>query len=321
MNPFDQAHPANYACWSGNRSMPELDHANPAVQAYVLQVITHWLRRGVDGWRFDAPERLRDHAFWREVRRQAEAARPGAYLVGESWGDASPWLDGAQWHGTTHYPLLYALYRFAAGARLDPAGLLPSSGPQPPLDAAGFAAALEGLLRRDRWPTPLAHLTFLSTHDVGRFLTAAGGDRASLRLGALLLFTVPGVPCLWAGDEVGMTGGPPPASRGGFWPRERWDLELRDHHRALAALRRAHPALRRGGYRTLHASGGLLAFERAAEGERLVVLANAGDAAASAVVELGPEPALRFGQPALAAEGGGRWRVGLPARAGAVLRG
>jgi neopullulanase len=320
LNPYDPSRPAHYRCWSDNRSMPELNLGNPGVRAYVLEVIEHWLERGVDGWRFDAPEKIRDVEFWREVRRRARAVRPDAYLLGEVWTDASHWLDGTQWDGATNYGLLYALYRFVAGHRLRDEHLLAPSRGQRPSDAAQFAGDVEHLLQRHPWPIPLAQWQFLSTHDVARFVTAAGGDHASRALGALLLFTLPGVPCIYYGDEVGMEGGLPPASRAGYLPREQWNGAVRAHFRALANLRHGHAALRRGTYRTLHAQGGLLVFERAHAGERLLVAVNTSEAPAAATLDLGrPAPAAIHGAPELTPDAGG-WRIGLAPRSGAVLK-
>lgn len=324
VKPWSTSQPANYACWNGNRSMPELDHENPAVRAYLGEVVEHWLRRGADGWRFDAPDRMRDPELWRELRHRARRVSPDAYLLGEIWGDASPWLDGTQWDGVTNYPLLYGLYRFVVGHRIRDEHLLPPSRGEPPIDAAGFARDLAAVLARGPWPTPLANMGFLSSHDVARFVTVSGDDRRSLELAALLLFTLPGVPCIYYGDEVGMRGGLSPASRGGYPPPARWDVTLRDFFRGLAALRHAHEPLRRGGYRTLHAEDGLLVFERITASARVLVAVNAGDAPARCVLALGPAG------PAATVHGtaavkpvpgeGGAWSVTLAARGGAVFR-
>jgi neopullulanase len=312
--PHDAARPG-YRGWNGNRTMPELAHEHPAVRAFVLEVVERWLRRGIDGWRFDAPRAVGDAAFWRELRRRARAVNPEAYLVGEIWDDASAWLDGTQWDGQTAYGLQGALLRFAAGARVRPEHLVPGTPPPVPLDGPGFAGEVAALLARHAWPVPLAHLTFLSTHDTARFVTAAGGDRTSLALAALLLFTLPGAPCIYYGDEVGMEGGLPPASRGTLPPRERWDLGLRALFARLARLRRTSAALAVGRLRLVHAAGALVVYEREHGGERVTVAVNAGETPEAATLprdgSSGPEPVVAVGI------GAGEVRA-APASAGAA---
>ena len=92
----------------------------------------------------------------------------------------------------------------------------------------------------------------------------------------LFLFTVPGAPCVYYGDEIGLEGGPDPDCRRAFpWDESSWDHVLRDHVKRLAALRHAHPALRRGSFRTLMAEGGVVAFERAVDqGDAVVAVFN-----------------------------------------------
>jgi neopullulanase len=91
--------------------------------------------------------------------------------------------------------------------------------------------------------------------------------------------TFPGAPCIYYGDEVGMTGGSDPASRGGFpWERSDWDKDLLAFFRQAISLRRDHPALCRGRYVHLGADDqqGLYAFAREGEGETLIVVLNRG---------------------------------------------
>ncbi len=278
----------NYQGWDGHRSMPQLEHENPAVQAYLLDVAEHWVRRGIDGWRLDAPETITAPGFWRAVRERVKAANPEAYLVGECWGDPSPWLDGTQWDGAMGYPLGWLCRVFAAGRHLRREHLLPASRPAAPIDGPGFARELEGALAR--LPAGALHcqLNLLNSHDLARLTTVAGGDRTSVELATVLLLTLPGAPCLLYGDEVGLAGGLPPACRAALPPPERWDRACLELHRGLITLRHRHPALRRGSCRVLAAAHGAVAFERALPGERLVVAANAGEEPAELVVATVP---------------------------------
>jgi glycosidase len=88
--------------------------------------------------------------------------------------------------------------------------------------------------------------------------------------------TLPGAPCVYYGDEIGMRGEQDPFNRGAFpWDRSAWDHELRAEVRALIGLRRRHPALRDGELHVLGASDGLFAMTRRGAGERFVVATNA----------------------------------------------
>ena len=83
-------------------------------------------------------------------------------------------------------------------------------------------------------------LNLLGSHDTPRFVTAAGGDRDAYRLALLAVMTLPGAPCIYYGDEVGMEGRHDPDNRGSFpWDESRWDQGLVDLVRALTSLRAA----------------------------------------------------------------------------------
>ena len=106
-------------------------------------------------------------------------------------------------------------------------------------------------------------LNLLGSHDTPRALTVLRGDEVALRLAVQLQFTLPGAPCIYYGDEVGLDGGHDPASRQGMpWSREGWNRELFEHHRRLIALRHEHAALRTGAFEVLEAAGGLFAYRR-----------------------------------------------------------
>ena len=246
-----------------------------------MGVAEHWIRRGADGWRLDVPEEITTPGFWEAFRARVRAVNPEAYLVGEIWHAAPEWTArGDRFDGVMNYVLTEAVLRFAAGGRIDPAVVAPVNLTlQPALDAAGYRQAVDHLLGAYPEVASRANLNLLSSHDTARVLSTVGQDRASVILAAALLFTFSGAPCIYYGDEVGLTGGPDPGSRSAFpWERpESWDRDLLAAFRNLAALRRAHPALRRGAYRHLAAEGSLYAFCREGEGECLVVVVNAGD--------------------------------------------
>ncbi len=175
-------------------------------------------------------------------------------------------------------------------------------------------------------------LNLLGSHDTPRLRTVLGGDVDGVRLATLLQTTLPGAPCIYYGDEIGLEGGNDPACRGAFpWDEDRWEHGLRESVRALLRLRSAEPALRDSPIRALGAEGGAVAFERGAGSSRFVVAVNAGDEPVALPVRFEDEPEGAGGQLApldLPGFGGvgpasihdGTAVLELAGRSGAVLR-
>ena len=279
---------AGYACWYGLRALPKLNHRNPAVREYLMRVGEHWVRRGIDGWRLDVPMEIDAPGFWEEFRQRVKAVNPEAYLVGEVWGEAGAWLDGTRFDGVMNYPLAVATLAFAGGDRIDRrlAGN-PQFRPCPPLSAREYAGRVQDLLDRCPGNTRFTQLNLLGSHDTPRLLTMVRGDRRRASLAAFLLFTLPGAPCVYYGDEVGLPGRKDPDCRRGFPERAAWNERLLETFRRLIALRQSLPALRTGSFRTLHAGGRLFAFERKLAGEQVIAAVNAGETPAPLPLPVG----------------------------------
>ncbi len=323
---YDQSNGhAQYESWWGMPALPKLNTANPAVREYLMKVGEYWINRGIDGWRLDVPEEIRTEGFWEEFRERVKGTNPDAYLVGEIWGDAGWWTStGERFDGTMNYLLTGYIVSFAGHDRIDPGEADRLQYRTGPLDAAGYAEAVHSLI--DTYPAHVlkAHLNLLGSHDTARILSVMGGDPASVELAALLLFTFPGAPCIYYGDEIGMTGGPDPECRGGFpWDkREDWNHMLLGTFSSLARIRNDKEALRRGSYRTVHAQSGqhLYAFVREHGSERVLVAVNSGDRESLATMDasrLGLSMKRLWG----AGEGtvqDGLVQIRLPGRRGAI---
>ena len=119
-------------------------------------------------------------------------------------------------------------------------------------------------------------MNLIGSHDRERTLTLLKGDRSALKQAFFLQFTLPGVPCIYYGDEAGMTGGPDPYNRGTFpWGRE--DEELTAYLRGLTEMYRAHPCLRGGEYEPLSFGEDVLGCRRRDGGASLLALINRSD--------------------------------------------
>ena len=287
--------PHDYDAWWGIRTLPAVREDAASYVDYIIDgensIIRRWLRAGASGWRLDVADELPGW-FIEKARKVVEETKDDGLLIGEVWEDASnkiaysqrrKYLLGSELHGVMNYPFRTALLTYLKGG-----------------DAAGFMESMETL--RENYPPEAfyANMNFLGTHDTARILTVLGADEAPaskeerasfhlspaqrergtalLRLAALTLFTFPGVPTVYYGDEAGMEGWEDPFNRGTYpWDRE--NTAIRDHFALLGNLRKQRSSLRRGGIRWLEARGRLLAFARESAGERSVTVLNAGDTA------------------------------------------
>lgn len=280
-----------YASWWGMPALPTFNVATPAVRRHLWGVAQRWLEEGADGWRLDVPEEIDDRSFWREFRRRCLEARSDAWLVGEIWDEGDAWVGGDPFDGTSYYPLTRAILGLLGRALDQDQAAKSGLGRIAPLSVPAFAGRLERLVTQRPAPEREARMTLLGSHDTARVRTLLGGDRAAVRQAYGLLLALPGAPCIYYGDEIGLEGGHDPANRGTIpWDAPgRWDRELFDELHERIAARKRHPALRRGETEVLLARDGMLWLGREAEGERAVVVVRLSDDAAppqAASVEL-----------------------------------
>ncbi len=252
--------PPDYASFAYEPKMPKLNTSNPEVRDYFLKVCAHWIREyHVDGWRLDVANEV-DREFWRAFQRTARAVNPDSVMIGEIWESAESWLRGDMFDSAMNYDFRkHCRDFFALGA----------------IDAPQFSARITQMLYRYPTGVTQGQLNLLDSHDVGRFLSLCGGDLRRLRLAEVFLFTAPGTPCVFYGDELGMSGASEAEYRGPM-PWDNPPHDLREFFQRLAALRRRDDLLALGSWRTLCADGQLYAYERRLEGRSVTVALNAG---------------------------------------------
>ena len=316
-----------YEAWWGIPGLPKLNTDEPAVREYLWGVAEHWLRFGIDGWRLDVPGEINDPQFWAEFRRRCRAINPEAYLVGEIWHVAPEWVAGDRFDALMNYPLAEAIIGFVGGGSLNEPLLRTHReyGQVTRLDGRAFAQRLTELLAAYAPETNAAQLNLLGSHDTPRIGSLLGGDREALELAVLLQATLPGAPCIYYGDEVGVMGGIDPDSRRAFpWDSARWDGELLASVQAAFRLRHAATALRSDELAITATVAGALAFQRGTEG--LAVAINAGDETAALTIGRAASGSVLLGvgraravSPRLA-NIDGALTIELPARSGAVVR-
>jgi alpha-glucosidase len=304
---FDERLRHGYEAWAGVRTLPKLDHRDALLRDRMLgsgeSVVRRWLRApyDLDGWRLDVANMAGRRGdvdvaseLARATRSAALDARPDAVLVAEHAHDARGDLQGDGWHGTMAYAgFTRPAWEWLRGDVLPPElqlGFLGLPVEVPRLDGAAVTATMRRFRAGVPWRSVLHSWLLLSSHDIARFKTVTGSRERHL-VGVGLQMTTPGVPMLFAGDELGLEGRwGEDARRPMPWDRrEAWDTELLADYRTLIGLRRSSGALARGGIRFAQVGPDAIAYLRETRDERLLCLATR---AATADVRL-PLAALR----------------------------
>mgnify|MGYP002858766367 CR=1 FL=1 len=299
---YDFRHfPDDYRSWWGFRELPEVNELDPSWQDFVVSgensVVRQWLRRGASGWRLDVADELPDEVL-ELIRDAAKQEDPDSVILGEVWEDAvlkesygsrRRYALGTALDSVMNYPFRTAVLDFLHGR----------------IDAFALAAFLTGQMMH--YPKPLYRslMNLLGTHDIERLQNALASpvtwkdlsreDQLALeaglkeedwqraerleRLAIQIQFSVPGVPSIYYGDEIGMRGTNDPFNRRPMREGERSEeaVSLLCEFRNLAQLRRNHPALRGGDAFFLACDGDVLLIYRFCAEEKILTVVNRAD--------------------------------------------
>jgi alpha-glucosidase len=273
---FDGSPPLGYASWLGVRSLPVLNWTSPELRGRMAHAYTKWLGEGLDGWRIDVANMVGRYKWLdlnHEVAGWARELIGDGLLIAEHGHDYRPDLDGKGWHGVMNYAgFLRPTWWWLSNGTITEDVFART--PAPAYDGAELVSQMTSFRAGISWDSVLNSWTLLDSHDTARFRTVAGSRERQL-VGIGLQMTTPGVPMIFAGDEIGLEGlWGEDARRTIPWEaRERWDDLLLAEYRALAAIRRSSDALARGGLRYVHVSDDAVAYLRETRGERLLCLA------------------------------------------------
>ena len=315
----DSLNAIGYKAWWNLPALPKFNTNDSAVREFLFDVAEYWIKFGIDGWRLDVPAEIDDDEFWREFRRRVRKINPDAYIVGEIWHEAQRWLQGDQFDAVMNYLFTAASLNFFAGSHLNMNVITQAGGFKDrirSMQAYDFANEVDRILNLYPQDITFAQLNLLDSHDMPRFLSCVNGDKNSLKLAWLFMFTIPGAPCIYYGDEIGLDGGHDPECRKSFpWDKSQWDTELLEYVKACIALRKEHKSLRRGEYKRIYAEGDVMAFAREHKGEKIITAFNVSNEERTVHLEVGNKPKVLFGEVKITGN-----EIKIPARSGVVIK-
>jgi len=293
-------HPHQYDCWLGVDTLPLLDFRSQKLRDELYRdensIGAQWLKPpyNIDGYRFDVANMMARNGpvqlhkeVWEELSLSLKKIKADSYLMGEHFFDPVDLLDGSgldgvmNYHGFTH-PLLRWL------TEIEP---LPPKGCKEEIKvdypAGNFATDIHQAASRLPFSVQSSQYNLLGSHDTARALTRFSEDEDRLKLAMMLLFTWPGVPAVYYGDEIGFSGGNDPFCRECMeWDSSTWNDSLLNFYKILIYLKAKEGALKFGGYRILSALGDLFVFARIYGDEMILVLINRGFTSTTSVLEL-----------------------------------
>ncbi len=269
--PFKLGDGSAYEGWWGLGSLPKLNTTNPEVREYLIGSALKWLDFGFDGIRVDTPADLVNaDEFFREFRERVKEKHPNAYLVGEIWTLSPEWVKGDKFDSLMNYALgRDILLPYARGTLSGKTALN--------LLGKYYVSYGENVVAMG--------FNLVDSHDTSRVLTDLGGGKLGdkpkpeavkrLKLLSALLYTLPGMPVTFQGDECGFLGDK------NHYDEQRYPLQwsecnvsLVEHYRSLGKLRESIPALSSSKISFYMAKDGVIAFFRGHRNEILVVANN-----------------------------------------------
>ena len=317
----DDENPPNYRSWWGLPALPKFNIHNPGVRDYLFSVAEHWLKFGIDGWRLDVPAEIDDDRFWREFRQRVKAINPEAYICGEVWERATHWLVGDMFDATMNYEFcaLVLSYFGHHSLRLD---YRKNALPLKPYTTAEFCEACQKMLQAFDPEIIQVQFNLLGSHDMARPLWIVHEDRHALQQAFLFQMTMPGAPCIYYGDEIGMTGLDDPYCRAAYpWHQpDLVDQHLLEFVRAIIQLRHRIPALRSGEVIfDTELPEDVLGYRRVLPNQEVQILMNRGSKAQTIYLSEQAQWHLVLGGAERLLHHQQRLEVNLPARHHAIL--
>ncbi|WP_297522661.1 glycoside hydrolase family 13 protein [uncultured Clostridium sp.] len=265
-------YPNSYECWWGIDNQPNIDEMNNSYLDYIIKsdesVIAKWLRLGASGWRLDVADELPDE-FIKMIKERMKVENKESILVGEVWEDASnkvsygqkrEYLFGESLDSITNYPLKDSIISFARRE----------------INASDLSKRIMSLYENYPKESFYSTMNMLGNHDTERVLTMLGEDIKKFKIVTGLQMLLPGVPLIYYGDEVGLTGGKDPSNRKPF-PWNNINEEVYKWYKELAKIRMTEDVVKKGDFKIHNVNNNVFCIERWLEDKKLIFIANQSD--------------------------------------------
>ena len=283
--------PDEYHSWWGIKLLREVIEEDEGYRNYICGengILKKWLRCGIAGYRLDVADELPD-IFLDDLRKSVKSENENAIIIGEVWEDATnkfaygqrrKYLLGEELDSVMNYPFADAILNFVRYANGN----------------AFFNAVLSII---ENYPPQVLNvlMNHIGTHDTERAITRLAGENpdahdrtwqfehntlsefdylkgiSMMKIASLIQFTLPGVPSIYYGDEIGMQGMKDPFNRG-CMPWDKPNEELLKWYKRLGQIRHSSKAFIDGDFEKLYCDGGLIAYSRSSEGDNILVAIN-----------------------------------------------
>lgn len=288
-----KCYPDEYECWWGVKILPRVNSDNESYRNFILGdggVVEKWMKKGIDGFRLDVADELSDD-FLKLLNKKLKGINPNGIIYGEVWEDASNkiaygtrkrYFLGNELDSVMNYPLRDSIISYIKYG-----------------DADKFASTCRTLYSHYPKTSADVLMNILGTHDTERILTVLGGENGDgytnkelstkkmlpaqrkkainlLKLAYSIVATVPGVPCIYYGDEAGMEGYHDPFNRLPYpWGKE--DKELLEYYAKIGNIRAREKLFAEGYFDIVECDSNLLAFSRYDDSEFILVIVNRTD--------------------------------------------
>ena len=289
---WDKSIKWGYVGWYGLESLPKLNYASKSLRKAVYEgknsIVKKWIspKFGMAGWRIDVGnmtgvQGAENHhvEVMRGIRNAMQEVNPDTWLVAENGDFIASDLDGLGWQGAMNYQgFMRPFWNWINRNPEITGGFQGLPFAMPKINGKQLVASIQEFNSSIPWRSLTASMMLLDSHDTGRFRTVVLGDIAAHKTAMTMMLSYPGVPSIFAGDEIGLEGSwGEDARRTINWEdRSGWDVEFFAEVKKLVKLRKTQDALINGGLRWVSVENDYIAYLRESKKQSILVLVSRG---------------------------------------------